>query len=101
MRDVRRHEDDRASGDVAHLVTDADSRSPREHVIDLVLRMRRLALLASNRQHVQPDAQIGNAQELQVGAAICLQPGNLAHVEDLHAYLRSPMNSGHGSIQAQ
>jgi hypothetical protein len=69
MRDPGGDEHDRSGLDVADLVADGDPAASRHDVVDLVLGVRRLEIRLARREDVQPDAQVGDAQELQVGFA--------------------------------
>ena len=57
-----------AGSDRRFLVADADPGAARPHVIDLVLRVRLLAVDAAGRQHVEARAEVGRALELEVRA---------------------------------
>jgi hypothetical protein len=69
VRNVRGHEHDGPGADVAGLVADRDSTSPRNDVIDLVFAVWLLEIRLADRQDVQPDAQIRDRDELEVGSS--------------------------------
>ncbi len=69
MRHGGPHEHDRARTDVADLVADGDPAPARDHVVDLILGMWPLEIRLADRQAIQPDAQVGDREELQVRVA--------------------------------
>ena len=52
---------------VPDLVADGDPAAAAEDVVDLVLGVRLLQIGLARREDVQPDAQVGNGEELEVG----------------------------------
>ena len=62
-------EDQRPRLDRAVLRPDGDDGTSGDHVVDLVLRVRRLRVDPAGLQHVQPDREVRHAEELLV------QPG--------------------------
>ena len=69
MRDACGDEDDGAGLDVPDLVTDGDPAAAADDVVDLVLGVRLLEVRLAGREDVQPDAQVGDRDELEVGPA--------------------------------
>ena len=55
--------------DVPDLVADGDPAAAADHVVDLVLGVRLLEVRLARREDVQPDAQVRNREELEVGTA--------------------------------
>ena len=59
VRDVRRDEDDRAGHDRARLAADRHHGPSREHVVELVLGVRRLRVGGARLEDVDPAGQVG------------------------------------------
>jgi hypothetical protein len=69
VRDAGRDEHDRALSDVPDLVADRDPAAPADDVVDLVLGVRLLQVRLPRREHVEPDAEVGDGDEFEVGPA--------------------------------
>src|SRR5438552_17737412 len=74
MWDAGSDKDDRAGPHVANFVTDADLPGTGDDVIDLVLGVRLLEIRLTRGQDVEPDADVGNRDELQLGRSGCGPP---------------------------
>jgi len=68
--DAGRHEDQAAGLDRAVLARDADRGAPADHVVDLVLSMRFLAVGLSLRPYRETDAQPVRGEEVDVAVAV-------------------------------
>ncbi|MEA2519555.1 MAG: hypothetical protein QOF49_1635 [Chloroflexota bacterium] len=78
-------EDDRAGLDVADLVADGDPAAARDHVVRLVLAVRLLKVRLARRQDIQAQAQVRDAQELEVRNAGRLPPNDqISELVGLH-----------------
>ena len=104
-----RDEDDRARPDGAVLVADRDPAAAGDHVVDLVLGVRLLEVRLAGRQHVQPDRQVRDRDELEVGSPGRGLPGDeIGELEGIHggedsqrSARRRPRPGGRGTSTAR
>src|SRR5712691_1796170 len=85
MRDRRCDEHDRSGLDLAGVVSDRHPTAAGDHVVGLVFGVRTLEVRLAGREDVQPDAEIGGADELEVWVAGRLASGEqIGQVERIH-----------------